>query len=196
MTSDVKQIYAAEPLATGAIRVAPLGTAAPTSAVSALDAAFVDLGYVGVDAFTEKNDRKTDNKRSFGGKVVKVLQSEFNASIEVTLLESTNAEVLKTVFGSSNVTVTPANESHGVQVTVKKNSKRLPHLSWVIDTTDSELNAFYRNYIADGKVATVSDIKIAHTDTIEYKLMIEAFESTDGDNIVTFTDDGQTVGGS
>ncbi len=196
MTSDVKQIYAAEPLATGAIRVAPLGTAAPTSAVSSLDEAFVDLGYVGVDGFTEKNDRKTDNKRSFGGKVVKVLQSEFNASIEVTLLESTSAEVLKTVFGSSNVTVTPANESHGVQVTVKKNSKRLPHLAWVIDTTDSELNAFYRNYIADGKVTTVSDIKIAHTDTIEYKLMIEAFENTDGDNIVTFTDDGQTVGGS
>jgi len=196
MTSDVKQIYAAEPLATGAIRVAPLGTAAPTSAVSTLDAAFVDLGYVGVDGFTEKNDRKTDNKRSFGGKVVKVLQSEFNASIEVTLLESTNAEVLKTVFGSSNVTVTPATSEHGVQVTVKKNSKRLPHLAWVIDTTDSELNAFYRNYIADGKVTTVSDIKIAHTDTIEYKLMIEAFENADGDNIVTFTDDGQTVSGS
>lgn len=196
MSSDVKQIYAAEPMATGAIRVAPLGTTGPTSATSALDAAFIDLGYVGVDGFTEKNDRKTDNKRSFGGKVVKVLQSEFNASIEVTLLESTSADVLKTVFGASNVTVTAATSTHGVQVTVKKNSKRLPHLAWVIDTTDSELNAFYRNYIADGKVTTVSDIKIAHTDTIEYKLMIEAFESADGDNIVTFTDDGQKTSGS
>lgn len=191
MASDVKQIYSAEPLATGAIRVAPLGTAAPTTATSTLDAAFVDLGYVGADGFTEKNDRKTDNKRSFGGKVVKVIQSEFNASVEVTLLESTNAEVLKAVFGSSNVSVVAATAQHGVQVTVKKNSKRLPHLSWVIDTTDSELDAFYRNYIPDGKVSTVGDIKIVHTDTIEYKLTIEAFENADGDNIITFTDDGQ-----
>jgi hypothetical protein len=194
MASDVKQIYAAEPLATGAIRVAPLGTAAPTSATSALNASFVDLGYVGADGFVEKNDRKTDNKRAFGGKVVKVLQSEFNATVEVTLLESTNAEVLKAVFGSSNVTVTDATAQHGVQVTVKKNSKRLPHMSWVIDTTDSEMDAFYRNYIPDGKVTSVGDIKIVHTDTIEYKLVIECFEDANGDNIVTFTDDGQKSG--
>lgn len=194
MASNSKQIYAAEPMATGAIRVAPLGTVAPTTATETLNAGFVDLGFVGADGFTEKNDRKTDNKRSFGGKVVKVLQSEFNASIEVTLLESTNAEVLKAVFGASNVTVVAATASHGVQVTVKKNSKRLPHMSWVIDTTDSELNAFYRNYIPDGKVATVGDIKIVHTDTIEYKLVIEAFEDANGNNIVTLTDDGQKTG--
>jgi hypothetical protein len=194
MSSDVLQVYAAEPMATGAIRVAPLGTTGPTDAVAVLDAAFVDLGYVGADGFTERNDRKTDRKRSFGGKVVKVLQSEFNAQIEVTLLESTNAEVLKAVFGASNVTVTAASASHGVQVTVKKNSKRLPHASWVIDTTDSELGAFYRNYAPDAKVDSVSDIKIVHTDTIEYKLMIECFEDANGNNILTFTDDGQTTG--
>ena len=194
MTTNSKQVYAAEPMATGAIRVGPLTTPAPTDATTALNAGFIDLGYVGADGFVEKNDRKTDPKRSFGGHVVKVLQSEFNASIEVTLLESTNAEVLKAVFGSSNVTVVAASATKGVQVTVKKNSKKLPHMSWVIDTTDSELNAFYRNYIPDGKVSTVGDIKIVHTDTIEYKLVIEAFENANGDNIITFTDDGQKTG--
>ena len=190
MATSTKQIYAAEPLATGAIRVGPLATVAPTDATTALNAGFVDLGFVGADGFVEKNDRKTDQKRSFGGKVVKVLQSEYNASIEVTLLESTNAEVLKAVFGTSNVTVVAATSQHGIQVTVKKNSKKLPHLSWVIDTTDSELSAYYRNYIPDGKVESVSDIKIVHTDTIEYKLVITAFENANGDNIITFTDDG------
>lgn len=191
MTTNTKYVYAAEPMATGAIRVAPLGTVGPTDATTALNAAFVDLGFVGAEGFVEKNDRRTDPKRAFGGKVVKVLQSEFNSSIEVTLLESTNAEVLKAVFGSSNVTVVAANAQHGVQITVKKNSKKLPHLSWVIDTTDSELSAFYRNYIPDGKVESVGDIKIVHTDTIEYKLVITAFENANGDNIITFTDDGQ-----
>lgn len=197
MSSSTLQVYAAEPLATGSVRVAPLGTPAPTDATTALDAAFIDLGYVGVDGFTEKNDRKTDNKRSFGGKVVKVLQSEFNSQIEFTLLESTSADTLKAVFGASNVTVVAATTQHGVKITVKKNSKKLPHQSWVIDTTDSELGAAYRNYIADGKVLSVGDIKIVHTDTIEYKLVVEAFEPAGGgDNIVTFIDDGQKLPGS
>ena len=192
--STTLKVYSAEPLATGSIRVAPLGTVGPTDAVAVLPGAWVDLGYVGVDGFTEKNDRKTDNKRSFGGKVVKVLQSEFNSSIELTLLESTDADTLKAVFGASNVTVVAATIAHGVQITVKKNAKRLPHQSWVIDTADTELGASYRNYIADGKITTVGDIKIVHTDTIEYKIVVEAFEPAGGgDNIVTFIDDGQKL---
>jgi hypothetical protein len=194
MSSTVRNVYASEPLATGALRCGPRGTTAPTSASSALDAGFIDLGYIGVDGFMEKNERKTDKKRAFGGKVVKVLQSEFNATVEVTLLETLNADVLKAVFGASNVTVSPATSLHGTQVTVKKNSKKLPHQEWVIDTTDSELNALYRSYIADGQVTDVADIKVVHTDTIEYKITIEAFENADGDNIVTFTDDGVPSG--
>ena len=71
------------------------------------------------------------------------------------------------------------------------------NLAEFVDTADTEIGASYRNYLADGKISTVGDIKIVHTDTIEYKIVIEAFEPPGGgDNIVTFIDDGQTVGGS
>lgn len=195
MSSTISNIYTAEPLATGVCFVAPLGSPAPTSAVSTLDVSYVDLGYTGTEGFNEKNDRRTDLKRSFGGKVVKVIQSEYNASLEFTLMESLNANVLKAVFGTSNVTVTAATTLHGTQVKVMKNSKKLPHQSWVIDTWDDELNAHYRNYVADGKITTVGDIKVVHTDVIEYKITVEAFETVAGqDNIVTFTDDGILAG--
>jgi hypothetical protein len=195
MASNVTNIYTGQPLASGVVFVAPLGTTAPTSATSTLGVAWVDLGYAGRDGFVEKNDRKIDYKRSFGGKVVKVLQTEYNSMIEFTLLESVNANVLKAVFGAGNVTVTPATTQHGTQIQVNKNAIKLPHQSWVIDSYDSESGAKYRNYIADGKIITVADIKLASTDTIEYKIMVEAFETVRGnDNIVTFTDDGVVSG--
>lgn len=191
MASNVQNVYAAGPLATGVCFVAPLGTPGPTSATSTLNASFVDLGYVGADGFTERVERKTDYKRSFGGRVIKTLQSEFNSSIEFTLVESINADVLKAIYGEANVTITAATSQHGKQIKVNKNAKKLPHQSWVIDTWDDETNAKYRNYIADGKIVTVGEVKIVSTDTIEYRVTVDAYESSAGnDNIVTFTDDG------
>jgi hypothetical protein len=191
MPSNVQNVYAGQPLASGVIFVAPLTTPAPTSAVSPLAPGFVDLGYVGADGFTERNERSVDQKRSFGGKTVKVLQTEFSSSVEVVLLESISANVLKAVFGEPNVTVTPATPQHGVQVKVNKNGRKLPYQSWVIDTWDDETGAKYRNYMPNAKITTVGDITVSHSDTIEYRITIEAFETTNGDdNIITFTDNG------
>lgn len=195
MSSDIAHVYAAAPLIAGSLRVAPKGTVGPVDALVALDAAFVDLGYIGDGGFTEKNDRVTSKKRAFGGRVVKVTQSEFNVTLQLVLLESLRAEALKAVYGAANVQVIPANSEHGNQVTVHKNGIKLPHLAWVMDTADEELTAKYRSFIPDGQVTTTGDIKVVHTDTIEYSITIECFEDAAGDNILTFTDDGQ-VGGS
>ena len=194
MSSDNKNVYAAEPLATGSLRVAPLGTVGPTSATSALNVAFVDLGHFGEDGFTETTDRSVEKKKNFGGATVKILQTDYTHSFKFVLLESLNADVLKAVYGATNITVTPANGSHGVQVTVNKNAKKLPHMSWVIDTTDSELNAFYRNYIPDGQIISVGDVKVVHTDTIMYEVELEAFSDASGNHVYTYTDNGQTTG--
>lgn len=194
MASDVKNVYAAEPLATGSCLVAPLGTPLPTSAEAELDEDFVDLGYVGEDGFTETMERTTDEKKAFGGDTVKVLQTEYNHSFQFVLLESLNADVLKAVYGADNVTVTPANSTHGVQVSIKKNAKKLPHMSWVIDTTDSELGGRYRNVIPDGQITEVSDVTIVHSDTISYEVTVKCFKNTAGDYVYTYTDSGVTVG--
>jgi len=190
MASDVSNVYAAEPLATGSALVAPLGTTLPTSATDALDEDFVDLGYVGEDGFTETMERTTEEKKSFGGDTVKVLQTEYNHSFSFVLLESTNADVLKAVYGASNVEVAPANGVHGTQISIKKNSKKLPHMSWVIDTQDSELGARYRTVIPDGQITEVGDVTIVHSDTISYEVTVKCFKNDAGDYVYTYTDDG------
>jgi hypothetical protein len=203
--SDTTQIYAAEPTVGGSIFVGPLGTPAPaepddpSGATAELDAAMIDLGDVGDSGFTEKTDRRITRKRNFGGKVVKVLQTEFGKTYELVFLESMNADVLKAIYGAANVTVAAADSTHGVQVVVRKNAKRLPHQVWVVDTIDSSLGAdedhpaLWRSYIPDGQIVDTGDVKVVHSDTIEYKVTIEAFE-TEGNHVITWTDDGQTSG--
>jgi len=204
--ANVENIYAAEPTVNGSIFVAPLGTPAPaeaddpSGATAELDVEFTDLGDVGDAGFTEKTDRRITKKRNFGGTVTKVLQTEHGITYELVFLESTNADVLKAIHGNKNVDVTPANSEHGVQVVVRKNKARLPHLTWVIDTIDSSLGAdedhpaLWRSYIPNGQITDTKDVKVVHSDTIEYGVTIEAFENTDGDNVITWFDDGQVTG--
>lgn len=195
MVNKLSNIYVAEPLVTGVCFVAPRGTTGPTDAQIDLDPLFTDLGYMGVDGFLEKSDRSITRKRSFGGKVVKIIQSEFTSTLEFTFMESINADVLKAIYGASNVIITPATTEHGTQVKVLKNSRKLPHQSWVLDTWDDEMGAKYRNYVADGQITTTGDVKVVHTDTIEYKVTLDCFETEVGlDNIVTYTDDNVILG--
>ena len=166
MAFSLANIYTAEPLATGVVFVAPVGTPLPTDpqvAIATVSAAWVDLGYTGTDGFIEKNDRKTTLKYCFGGTAVKNLQTEYNAQLDFTFMESINADVLSAVFGKTNVTVTPATSLHGTQVQVYKNSRKLPHQSWIVDTWDDELNAKYRNVAPNAQITTVAEIKVVHS---------------------------------
>lgn len=193
MASTAENVYAAMPAASGALRTAPLGTAAPTDATTALPAAWVDLGYIGEDGFTESHQRDTTKKKAFGGSTVKILQTEFGITVTFTFLESLNADVLKSIFGEENVTITPATSSEGAKIVVKKNKKVLPHKSWCVDTIDGD--ATRRNYIPDGQLSMSGDVVQVHTDTIEYSVSIETFENADGDNVIEFIDDGKPVTG-
>lgn len=190
MAQNASNIYAAEPLAAGALYVAVLGTPGPTSATTILNPAFVSLGHVGEDGFKETTDRSIDKKKNFGGQTVKILQTDFTLTYAFTLLETLNPDVLKAVYGSDNVTVTAANSTHGKLTETRKNSKKLPRRSWVIDTMDEGLNAFYRNYIPLGQVISVGDVTVVHTDTIAYEVELEAFADASGNHVYTYTDDG------
>jgi hypothetical protein len=204
MAQNNNNVYAAEPGVAGAIFVAPLGTTAPAlandpgGATATLSVTWLDLGNVGDDGFTEKTDRRITRKRNFGGKVIKVLQTEYGITYELIFAESLNADVLKAIYGSTNVDVLPATATHGQQIAVRKNARKLPHQSWVVDTLDTSLGktgnpGVWRTYIPDGQIVDTRDVKIDHTDTIEYGVTIEAFEKN-GNNVITWTDDGQRTG--
>lgn len=200
MTSNSRNVYAGEPLATGTLLVFPLGTDAPaerddpTGATAELDESGVDLGHIGEDGFVETIDRNLDRKRNWGGRVVKVLQTEYTHTFKFTLLESLAAHVLKAVYGEYNVDVEEADGTHGTRVVVRKNARKLKRKTWCMDSTDSELNAFYRNWVPQGQLNVTGDVTVVHSDTISYECELEAFEDAAGDHVLTWTDDGNPEG--
>ncbi|GAA5096852.1 hypothetical protein [Nocardia iowensis] len=173
MASTVANIYAAMPRATGSLLRAPLGTTGPSSATSDLAPAFLDHGYIGEDGYTLAESRDVDKKKAFGGSTVKILQTDYTLTAQFAFLESTNALVLRAVYGDDNVTVT------GNSIAVRHNKRQLPHSSWIIDTLDSDV-ALRRIWIPDGQISTVDDVQIVHTETIAYTVTVECFEDADG----------------
>lgn len=173
MASTASNVFAAQPSAAGALRNAPLGTTGPTDATTALNAAFIDLGYLGEDGITESISRDTEKKKAFGGATVKVLQTEFGNTFQFVFMEHLNADVLKRVYGESNVTV----GADGL-VSVTKNKKTLPRESWVIDVYDDA--NIDRTYIPEGQIIEIGDIVRVHSDTIAYEVTIEGFEDVHG----------------
>lgn len=186
---EVKNVVAGRPLATGGIWGAPLGTAGPTDAKTALTVAFKSFGYIGEDGLTETTERSTDKIKAWGGDTVKVLQTDYSVTYQFTFIETLNSEVLKAVYGSANVTTTAATPTTGTLHTVKVNSEQLPHQSFVFEVKDGD--ARIRIHVPDGQITEVGDVTYSDSEVIGYQVTVEAFrDSVLGANAVKYLDDG------
>ena len=145
-------VSAAKPKVGGAVYVAPLNSTLPTDATTALDAAFVSLGYISEDGLTNSNTASTEDVKAWGGDVVATLQTEKPDTFKFKLIESYNEDVLKAVYGSSNVSGTLA-----TGITVTANADEQVAKEWAIEMVLSGgINE--RIVIPNGKVIEVADI--------------------------------------
>jgi hypothetical protein len=159
---------------TGAVYRAPLATAAPTSQASALNVAFLDLGYIGEDGVTQTLPASGDAtfiKAWQNGATVRTVRSapdEFPTYSFVAL--ETNKTVVESWAGAT-VTQTATEGS----VVLNSGATRT-HYSWVVDVIDgAELE---RIYIPDGVVIEVGDRVYANQEPIGYEMTIEAAYNT------------------
>ena len=115
--ADTKNVTTSKPKIGGAVYRAPVGTTLPTDATTALNEAFVCLGYISEDGLTNANSPDGDKIKAWGGDTVYTYQKEKDDTFQFKLLEALNPDVLKTVYGDDNVT---GNVQAGL--TVKANS--------------------------------------------------------------------------
>ena len=160
----------------GGLLVAPLGTPRPTSHVDPFDAAYVSAGYLSTDGVTESSERSTEVIRAWGGDKVRTVQTEYGTTLSLTLIESRRAEALQLVFGDDNVVV-----ENGT-VTVKRNSKVLPHRQFIIAMLDGE-NSSHLD-VGYGQVTEVGDITYVDGEAISYELTISCDPDENGDTLL------------
>lgn len=103
MANDASKVAVAQPKVGGAVFVAPAGTKVPTDATTALDAAFVNMGFITTDGVVIAEERAASDLGSWGGVVVRTTQDSFKETLTFTPMQM-SIEVDRIAYGPDNVT--------------------------------------------------------------------------------------------
>ena len=174
MANTAANVTVGKPKVGGAIYVAPLGSTLPTDSSTALDAAFVCLGYISEDGVTNSNSPESDNVKAWGGDTVLVLQTDRPDSFALTLLEGLNEDVLKTIYGSSNVVV----DAQG-NITVKATADEMTGHAWVFEMI-MKGNRAKRTVIPNGTISELGDIVYKDDEAVGYNVTIQDVPDSSG----------------
>lgn len=174
-------VSASKPKTGGAIHVAPLGSTAPTDATTALDTAYISLGYCSEDGVTNADSKSYDAIKAWGGDTVLTSQTDHSDTFTFKLIETLNENVLKTVYGASNVTGTLS-----AGLTVKSNATETPAMMWAIDMV-LKGGTVRRISIPNGMITEIGEIAYNDSDAIGYEITVTAMPDITGNTHYEYT---------
>ena len=179
--STVTNVSAGKPKVGGAIFRAPLGTTLPTDAETALGDAFKKLGYASEDGLSNTFSPETENIKAWGGEIVLPIQTGKDDQFSFTLIETLNAEVLKAVYGSDNVTGTLA-----TGITVEANADEAEEACWVFEILMRN-GVMRRIVIPDGKITEIGEITYSDSAAVGYACTVTALPDSAGNSHYEYT---------
>lgn len=168
MGNNASNVTTGKPMTTGAVFRAPLGSTLPTDTKAELDPAFICLGYVSEDGVSNSAAPDTDTVKAWGGDPVLYTNNGREDTFQMTLIEATNVEVLKTAYNSSNVTGTLKDG-----MTVRVNSDDAEEAAYVVDLI-LKGGMRKRIVIPDAKVTDLGDITYSDGDPVGYEVTLSA----------------------
>lgn len=169
----ITNVSAGKPAIGGAVYVAPVGTSMPTNASSTLGAAFTGLGYISDDGLTNEHSPESDVVKAWGGDVVLTVNEGTEDKFTFKLIEILDVNVLKFVFGDSNVTGTLA-----TGITLKVNGSIPETKSLVVDMVLRD-KALKRIVIPNAQISEVAEVEYADSDAVGYEVTVIALPDDD-----------------
>ena len=107
-TNNEAYVSTGKPKVGGAVFVGATSLTPPTDAVTALPAGFAGMGYVSEDGVTQSQEVNSEEVKAWGGDTVLVTEDDKSETWKLTFIEMMNINVLKEIYGATNVTGTLA----------------------------------------------------------------------------------------
>ena len=183
MANDKALVGVGMPKTSGAFFLAPAGTTLPTDSATALDAAFIGMGYLNEDGIANAIETESTDIKAWGGDTVRVIRTSRSETVTATFIES-NEAVLKAAFGSENVT---KDDTSG-EITVKHAGNQSESYIMVAEIVLSD-SRIKRIVIPDGRVDSVGEIIHKADEAIGYTLTIKCLPDADGVSIYEYLAD-------
>lgn len=174
MANSTANVNIGKPKVGGAIYRAALGTTLPTNATASLDAAFACLGYASDDGLTNSNSPTSNNIKAWGGDIVYTYNSDQTDTFSFTLIESSNTDVLKAVYGDDNVS---GDLSTGI--TISANATEKGASSWVFELVLQGGGA-KRIVVPKAFVTEIGEIAYSDESAVGYQITITAMVDESG----------------
>lgn len=181
-------VGAPDQVTTGAVLTAPVGTALPTDAVTALDNAYKSGGYIDENGVQITPTLSTKDIKDWNGVVVKRLISEFKGDFKYASLEL-SYEAACQILGKDYVAEVAANAQHGKQLALKFGKHLPPVQSWVINMKDGD--ARVRLVIPKGQaMGQNGSITFKSDNVILLTTTVACYDDGTGNSFYIYTDDG------
>ena len=131
--------------------VAPLGTTLPTDATTALNQAFVNVGYLDDSGIVHSKSVQTTNFYDLNGDNIETASSQFERTLKLRFAEM-NPVALKEQYGDDNVEV----DSQTGAITINDNNGKMPHKAMVLELVLKD-ERHYRRVFPDLAVTAWGD---------------------------------------
>lgn len=175
MANVATNVSTGKPQIAGAVYVANKGTADPAGTTVASNSAFTCLGYVSEDGLENENDMDVSAIKAWGGMIVYRSLNELNDNFKLTLIESENEDVLKTVYGAANVT----KDSSTNMITIDVKAEDPEEKVWVFELA-LRGGKLKQIVVPDGAIIARETITYNDSDAIGYGITVSAYPDADG----------------
>lgn len=164
---------------TGALFVAPTGSALPTTVGGGLNGAFSDVGYITEDGVSTSTSIDTNDIKAWqNGDTVRKVQTGHDFTVAFTMLE-TNPTSLELYYGNYTAGTVEVRGDQGYRG------------SFVINVVDD--TELIRIVIPDGQVTEKSDVGYVNADPASYGVTLTCYPDTSGVKAYIYL---ETVGAS
>lgn len=186
--NDPKDVSTVRGVKGGYMFVAPYGTKLPTDYSTALDDAFVNVGFVSSDGWSEKLDIDTSDAINDvnGDTTVPETRTSTKESISFTLI-SLNKDSAAVQYGAKNVT-----DGNGLMV-IKHNWGNMDDNWSVVLELVLKNNRRMRKVIPEGSVTGLDDLSMNSSDVMGREVTVSYAANDNGETCIDYIQSTETT---